>query len=87
VLVPGGPEYVTTLKLDPGVFSRVHLVNTSPALLLPAPVSVFRDGEFTGAIPLSLLPAGGDFDLYVGQDDSIKAERKETVHKRSLLAN
>ena len=32
---------------------------------------------------MSLLPAGGDFDLYVGQDDSIKAERKETVHKRS----
>ena len=30
-----------------------------------------------------MLPAGGDFDLYVGQDDSIKAERKETVHKRS----
>jgi uncharacterized protein (TIGR02231 family) len=79
----GGPEYVTTPKLDPGVFLRVHLVNTSPALLLPGPVSVFRDGEFTGTIPLSLLPAGGDFDLYVGQDDSIKAERKETVHKRS----
>jgi hypothetical protein len=39
-------------------------------------VSVFRDGEFTGTILLSLLPAGGDFDLYVGQDDSIKAERK-----------
>jgi uncharacterized protein (TIGR02231 family) len=30
-----------------------------------------------------LLPVGGEFDLYVGQDDSIKAERKETVHKRS----
>jgi uncharacterized protein (TIGR02231 family) len=79
----GTPEYVTTPKLDPGVFLRVHLVNTSPALLLPGPVSVFRDGEFTGTISLSLLPAGGDFDLYVGQDDSIKAERKETVHKRS----
>jgi uncharacterized protein (TIGR02231 family) len=79
----GAPEYVTTPKLDPGVFLRVHLVNTSPALLLPGPVSVFRDGEFTGRIALSLLPAGGEFDLYVGQDDSIKAERKETVHKRS----
>jgi uncharacterized protein (TIGR02231 family) len=79
----GSPEYVTTPKLDPGVFLRVHLVNTSPALLLPGPISVFRDGEFTGTIPLSLLPAGGNFDLYVGQDDSIKAERQETVHKRS----
>jgi uncharacterized protein (TIGR02231 family) len=79
----GTPEYVTTPKLDPAVFLRVHLVNTSPALLLPGQVSVFRDGEFTGTIPLSLLPAGGDFDLYVGQDDSIKAERKETEDKRS----
>jgi uncharacterized protein (TIGR02231 family) len=79
----GPPEYVTTPKLDPGVFLRLHLVNTSPALLLPGPVSVFRDGEFTGTTPLNLLPAGADFDLYVGQDDSIKAERKETVHKRS----
>ncbi len=79
----GIPEYVTTPKLDPGVFLRVHLVNASPALLLPGPASVFRDGEFTGTILLNLLPAGGDFDLYVGQDDSIKAERKETVHKRS----
>jgi uncharacterized protein (TIGR02231 family) len=79
----GGPEYVTTPKLDPGVFLRVHLTNTSPALLLPGPVSVFRDGEFTGTIPLNLLPPGADFDLYVGKDDSIKVERKETVQKRS----
>ena len=79
----GPPEYVTTPKLDPGVFLRLHLVNTSPALLLPGPVNVFRDGEFTGTTPLNLLPAGADFDLFVGQDDSIKAERKETVHKRS----
>jgi uncharacterized protein (TIGR02231 family) len=79
----GNPEYATTPKLDPGVFLRLHLVNNSPALLLPGPVSVFRDGEFTGTIPLTLLPAGADFDLYVGQDDSIKVERKETLHKRS----
>jgi uncharacterized protein (TIGR02231 family) len=79
----GVMEYVTTPKLDPGVFLRMHLVNTSPALLLPGPVAVFRDGEFTGTIPLSLLPAGSDFDLYVGQDDSVKAERKETLNKRS----
>jgi hypothetical protein len=66
-----------------GVEFLLHLVNTNPALLLPGPVSVIRDGEFTGTIPLSLLPAGADFDLYVGQDDSIKAERKETLDKRS----
>jgi uncharacterized protein (TIGR02231 family) len=79
----GNPEYVTTPKLDASVFLKLHLENTSDALLLPGPVSVFRDGEFTGTIPLKLVPAGSDFDLYVGKDDSIKVERKELVNKRS----
>jgi len=79
----GSPEYVTTPKLDSGVFLKLHLENTSDALLLPGPVSVFRDGEYTGTIPLSLVPAGSDFDLYVGKDDSIKVDRKESANKRS----
>lgn len=79
----GSPEYVTTPKLDSGVFLKLHLENTSDALLLPGPVSVFRDAEFTGTIPLSLVPAGSDFDLYVGKDDSIKVDRKESAGKRS----
>jgi uncharacterized protein (TIGR02231 family) len=83
VNLEGKPEYVTTPKLDLGVFLRLHLVNTSEALLLPGPVSVFRDGEFTGTTPMNLLPSGGDFDLYVGKDDSIRVDRKDVVHKRS----
>jgi len=83
VTLEGKPEYVTTPKLDLGVFLRLHLVNTSEALMLPGSVSVFRDGEFTGTIPMNLLPSGGEFDLYVGKDDSVKVDRKEVVHKRS----
>ena len=79
----GSPEYVTTPKLDSAVFLKVHLVNTSDAQLLPGQVSVFRDGEFTGALTVNLVPSGSDFDLYAGRDDSIKVERKELVSKRS----
>jgi uncharacterized protein (TIGR02231 family) len=79
----GSPEYVTTPKLDSAVFLKVHLVNTSDAQLLPGQVSVFRDGEFTGMLTMNLAPAGSDFDLYAGKDDSIKVERKELVNKRS----
>jgi uncharacterized protein (TIGR02231 family) len=79
----GSPEYVTTPKLDSEVFLKLHLVNTSEALLLPGPVSVFRDAEFTGTIQMDLVPSGSDFDLYVGKDDSIKVERNELVNKRS----
>lgn len=79
----GSPEYVTTPKLDAEVFLKIHLVNTSEALLLPGPVSVFRDAEFTGTIQLDLVPSGSDFDLYVGRDDAVKVERNELVNKRS----
>ena len=79
----GSPEYITTPKLDPAVFLKVHLVNTSDAQLLPGQVSVFRDGEFTGTLTMNLAAPGSDFDLYAGKDDSIKVERKELVNKRS----
>ena len=79
----GSPEYVTTPKLDSGVFLKVHLVNSSDAQLLPGQISIFRDGEFTGALTMNLAPPGSDFDLYAGKDDSIRVERKELVNKRS----
>jgi uncharacterized protein (TIGR02231 family) len=79
----GSPEYITTPKLDPAVFLKIHLVNTSDAQLLPGQVSVFRDGEFTGTLTMNPAPSGSDFDLYAGKDDSIKVERKELVSKRS----
>ncbi len=79
----GSPDYVTTPKLDPAVFLKVHLVNASDAQLLPGQISVFRDGEFTGTLAMNLAPPGSDFDLYAGKDDSIKVERKELVDKRS----
>ena len=79
----GSPEYVTTPKLDSGVFLKMHLVNSSDAQLLPGQISIFRDGEFTGTLTMDLAPPGSDFDLYAGEDDSIRVERKELVNKRS----
>jgi uncharacterized protein (TIGR02231 family) len=79
----GTPQYVTTPKLDPAVFLKVHLTNTSEAQLLPGPLNLFRDGEFAGSVPMSLVPPTSEFDLYVGRDDSIKVERKEIASKRS----
>ena len=79
----GVPQYVATPKLDPAVFLKVHLTNTSEAELLPGELNIFRDGEFTGTVPMSVVPPMSEFDLYVGRDDAIKAERKEIVSKRS----
>ena len=79
----GSIEYVTTPKLDSGVFLKIQLVNSSDARLLPGQISIFRDGEFTGTLAMKLAPPGSDFDLYAGKDDSIRVERKELVKKRS----
>jgi uncharacterized protein (TIGR02231 family) len=79
----GAPQYVTTPKLDPAVFLKVHLTNESEAQLLPGPLNLFRDGEFVGSVPMSLVPPSSEFDLYVGRDDAIKVERKEITSKRS----
>ncbi len=83
ISLEGAPQYVTTPKLEPAVFLKVHLTNTSEAQLLPGQLNIFRDGEFTGSVPMSLAPPASEFDLYVGRDDAIKAERKEIVSKRS----
>jgi uncharacterized protein (TIGR02231 family) len=79
----GTPQYVATPKLDPAVFLKVHLTNTSEAQLLPGELNLFRDGEFTGSVPMSFVPPTAEFDLYVGRDDAIKVERKEIFSKRS----
>jgi uncharacterized protein (TIGR02231 family) len=79
----GAPQYVTTPKLDPAVFLKVHLTNSSEAQLLPGPLNLFRDGEFIGSVAMGLVPPTSEFDLYVGRDDSVKVERKETASKRS----
>ena len=79
----GPPQYVTTPKLDPAAFLKVHLTNESEAQLLPGPLNLFRDGEFVGSVPMSLVPPTSEFDLYLGRDDAIKVERKEVISKRS----
>ena len=79
----GRPEYVATPKLDPSAFLKMHLTNSTQAILLPGKVNLFRDGEFVGSVDMKLVPAGSDFDLHAGRDDAIKIERKELVSKRS----
>jgi len=48
----GKLEYVTTPKLDSGVFLKLHLTNGSDNPLLPGSVRVFREGEFVGTVPM-----------------------------------
>lgn len=79
----GRPEYVATPKLDPAAFLKLHLTNSTQAILLPGKVNLFRDGQFVGSLGMKLVPAGSDFDLYAGRDDAVKIERKELVSKRS----
>jgi uncharacterized protein (TIGR02231 family) len=79
----GKPEYVTTPKLDSGVFLKLNLTNASDSPLLPGSMNLFRDGEFIGSMAMKWVQPGAQFDLYAGRDDALKVERKTLVNKRS----
>jgi len=79
----GQLAYVGTPKLEPSVFLKVHLANSSADTLLAGSVNVFRDGDLIGAVSIPEIVAGAEFDLFCGRDDAIKIERKELVNRQA----
>jgi uncharacterized protein (TIGR02231 family) len=77
----GKQSYATSPGLEPAVFVKEHLANTSPDPLLPGKVNLFRDGDLIGSLTLPLTSPGAEFDLFCGRDDAIKIERKELINR------
>lgn len=69
--------YETTPRLIPLAFLRAKLTNTTDALYLAGPVSVFLDGAFVATASLKQVAPGETFDLYLGADERVKVERKQ----------
>jgi uncharacterized protein (TIGR02231 family) len=57
-------------------YARATVTNTSPLLLLPGPVRVFRGLGFVGETSLGTVAAGQEFELQLGVDDQIRLERQ-----------
>ena len=72
-----GLAYETTPRLAPYAFLRAKAVNTSEALFLPGPVSVFLDGAYVATSDLKLIAPGEELDLFLGVDERVKVERKQ----------
>ena len=68
--------YETTPRLAPYAFLRAKVTNTSDALYLAGPVSVFLDGTFVATSALKQVAPGESFDLYLGVDERVTVERK-----------
>lgn len=68
--------YQATPRLLPHAFLRAKVTNTTEALYLAGPVSVFLDGTFVATSLLTQVAPGETFDLYLGVDERVPIERK-----------
>ena len=68
--------YEAAPQLAPYAFLRAKLTNTSNALYLAGPVSVFVDGAFVSTAALKQIAPNESFDLDLGIDERMKIERK-----------
>jgi len=68
--------YEVTPRLLPHAFLRAKVTNTTNALYLAGPVSVFLDGAFVATAALKQVAPAEEFDLYLGADERVKVERR-----------
>ena len=68
--------YEATPRLLPHAFLRVKVTNTTEALYLPGPVSVFLNDTFVATSDLKQVAPGEEFELYLGVDERVPVERK-----------
>lgn len=62
-------------------YLRAVATNNSPLSLLAGQVSVFRDGVFLGKASLKNTAPNGDFTLFLGPDEQVRAKREMTLRE------
>lgn len=89
----GTSSLVAIPELDNKVYLRTLVKNTQNKPFLAGPLSLHREGTFTGRGDLKFVGAGEDFCLWWGSEDLLRLERyvdkKEDkaslLHKRQIL--
>ncbi len=78
MIAPLGGEfsYSTNPKLQPDVFFKAVLRNSTDYPVLPGTMSVYVDNSFIGKSKLPSVLPNEKFDAYLGIDDGIRVERK-----------
>lgn len=62
-------------------YLRATATNNSPLSLLEGAVSIFRDGVFVGKANLKNTSANGEFTLFLGPDEQVRAKREMTLRE------
>ncbi|MDD5459349.1 MAG: mucoidy inhibitor MuiA family protein [Phycisphaerae bacterium] len=68
--------HTATPLLTDFVYIVGEITNTSSTVLLPGPVSTYRDGEFAGKASISLVTSGETFAAGFGVDSQVKISRE-----------
>ncbi|MEY9935907.1 DUF4139 domain-containing protein [Streptacidiphilus sp. MAP5-3] len=66
-------------SLDPQVYATVELANTSPHALLPGPLDVVVDGEYSTTVAMPALAPGARKRIGIGVEEGVRVAR----HSRS----
>lgn len=66
-------------SLDPQVYATVELANTSPHALLPGPLDVVVDGEYSTTVAMPALEPGARKRIGIGIEEGVRVAR----HSRS----
>lgn len=82
-------EYSSYPRSVPQAFLGSTVQNASNIQLLPGPVSIFQDGDYTGKTSLDLIAPSEKFPLYLGSDPGVKVKRDliERKEDQSSLGN
>jgi uncharacterized protein (TIGR02231 family) len=62
-------------------YLRAIVTNNSSLSLLPGEVSIFRDGVFVGKASIKSTAPGGEFTLFLGPDEQVRAKRELTLRE------
>ncbi|BCM91657.1 hypothetical protein IAD21_03532 [Abditibacteriota bacterium] len=62
-------------------YLRTTATNTSVLSLLQGEVSIFRDGVFVGKATLKSTAPNGEFKLFLGPDEQVRAKREMTLRE------
>lgn len=87
--VPARLDYFCAPKVDQHAFIRAEFTNPSEYLMLGGQVNLYHGADFVGARTLETVVPGQQVEFFLGAEDRLRVERKETkrVVDKSLLGN
>ncbi len=78
---PAKFDYLAIPRRVEIAYLRATATNNSDLLLLEGAVSVFRDGVFVGKANLQNTASNGEFTLFLGPDEQVRAKRELTLRE------